>query len=101
MRLAEQAAICDYLVASGSLPRGAPDDFYVRLSASVRGRGTRFVLDSSRARAPRELSAGGACPVKPSRAELEEVAGRPLLGLRDLAEAARTLRQSGGAERSP
>lgn len=96
--VAEQAAICDYLVASGSLPRGAPDDFYARLSASVRGRGTRFVLDSSGPELRATLAGGGVFLVKPSRAELEEVAGRPLPGLRDLAEAARTLRQSGGAE---
>jgi 6-phosphofructokinase 2 len=94
----EQAANCDYLVVSGSLPRGAPDDFYARLCVSARECGTRFVLDSSGPELTATLASGGIFLVKPSRAELEEVAGRSLPELRDLAEAARTLRQGGGAE---
>lgn len=94
----EQAAQCDYLVASGSLPRGAPDDFYARLCASARERGTRFVLDSSGPELKATLAGGGVFLVKPSRAELEEVAGRPLPELLDLARAARELRQAGGAK---
>src|SRR5436189_165728 len=83
---------------SSSPPRGAPDDFYARLCASARARRTRFVLDSSGPELKATLTGGGIFLVKPSRAELEEVAGRPLLELPDLARAARELRQAGGAE---
>ena len=96
--VAEHAGAADYLVASGSLPRGAPDDFYVRLCALARAHGARFVLDSSGAEFRAVLERGGAFLVKPSRAELEEAAGRPLPTLADLAAAARALRGSGGAE---
>jgi len=88
----------DYLVASGSLPRGAPDDFYVRLCAATRARGGRFVLDSSGPELKATLAGGGAFLVKPSRGELEEAAGRPLPRLADLAAAAKALRDGGGAE---
>ncbi len=96
--VADRAATADYLVAGGSLPRGAPDDFYVRLCALARERGARFVLDSSGPEFKAVLERGGAYLVKPSRAELEEVAGRPLPGIADLAAAARALRTSGAAE---
>ena len=36
-----------YLVASGSLPPGAPEDFYARLARIARERGSRMVLDAS------------------------------------------------------
>ncbi len=96
--VAERAGSADYLVAGGSLPRGAPDDFYVRLCALTRERGARFVLDSSGPEFKATLERRGAFLVKPSRAELEEVAGRALPRLGDLAVAARALRTSGGAE---
>jgi 6-phosphofructokinase 2 len=37
----------DFLVASGSLPPGVPEDFFARLAVLARERGTRFVLDTS------------------------------------------------------
>jgi 6-phosphofructokinase 2 len=93
----DQTGEGDYLVASGSLPRGAPDDFYARLCASANARGSRFVLDSSGPELKATLARGGAFLVKPSRAELEEVVGRTLPELGDVAAAARSLRGSGGA----
>ena len=37
----------DYLVASGKLPPGMPDDFYVQAAAVARKKKVRFVLDTS------------------------------------------------------
>ncbi|GGY76898.1 phosphofructokinase [Marinobacter zhanjiangensis] len=37
----------DYLVLSGSLPGGVPDDFYGNLARSAADRGTRVILDTS------------------------------------------------------
>jgi 6-phosphofructokinase 2 len=75
---AASAATCDYFVASGSLPRGVPDDFYVKLRNSVCERGARFVLDTSGAPLRAALDAGGIFLVKPSRGEFERFAGRKL-----------------------
>ena len=38
---------CDYLVASGSLPQGVPDDFYVRVADIASRTGGKFILDTS------------------------------------------------------
>ena len=64
-----------FLVASGSLPPGVPDDFYARLSERARQRDLRFVLDTS-GPALAEGLRGGAYLVKPNRKELADLAGR-------------------------
>lgn len=37
----------DYIVASGSLPPGAPEDFYARVARLARDLGSRMILDAS------------------------------------------------------
>jgi 6-phosphofructokinase 2 len=76
--LAAAAIPCDYFVASGSLPPGAPEDFYAKLCAKVTERGARFVLDTSGAPLKAALEAGGIFLVKPSRGEFEKFAVRSL-----------------------
>ncbi|MCZ8180754.1 MAG: 1-phosphofructokinase family hexose kinase [Rhizobium sp.] len=68
----------DYVVASGSLPRGAPDDTYVRLADIVAARGGRFVLDTSGAPLSQALSKSRMFLVKPSLGEFESFIGRKL-----------------------
>jgi len=63
-----------YVVASGSLPPGAPVDFYARLAAVARKLGSRLVLDSS----GDALVAGAAAGVhllKPSLREFRALTG--------------------------
>jgi len=69
---------CRYVVASGSLAGGAPDDTFVRLAKSAAARGIPFVLDTSGAALKRTLSEGSVHLVKPSRGELESLAGHKL-----------------------
>lgn len=88
---------CDYFVASGSLPRGIPEDLYVRLCAAVCARGARFVLDTSGAPLRASLKAGGLFLVKPSRREFESFAGRAL-STEELVREAERLVCSGAAE---
>ena len=88
---------CDYLVLSGSLPRGVPADFYARL-VKQSGGGKRILLDTSGAALRRTLEGGGVFLVKPSRGELEQFAGRSLDGDEALLEAARGIVRSGHAE---
>lgn len=68
----------DYVVASGSLPRGAPDDTYVRLANLVAERGGRFVLDTSGAALLEAMSHARMFLVKPSLGEFEAFLGRNL-----------------------
>lgn len=75
---AASAIECDYFIASGSLPRGIPADFYARLCRKLSERGTRFVLDTSGEPLRAALDCGGLFLVKPSRGEFEAFAGRKL-----------------------
>jgi 6-phosphofructokinase 2 len=59
----------DFLVASGSLPPGVPDDFYTRLARIACERGMRMILDTS-GPALREALRGKLILVKPSLREL-------------------------------
>jgi 6-phosphofructokinase 2 len=67
-----------YVVASGSLPPGVPDDTYATMAAMAAKQGLRFVLDGSGAGLHRALDGGGLFLVKPSWGELESYAGRRL-----------------------
>jgi 6-phosphofructokinase 2 len=89
---------CDYLVASGSLPKGAPDDFYSQVGALARRRKMHFVLDTSGPALTHGLSGGGAFLVKPSLGELQHLVGRPLAGTDAIAAAALEIVGSDRAE---
>ena len=68
---------CDYLVASGSLPRGVPDDFYASVAAICRQRRIKLVLDTS-GKALQAALGPAVRLVKPSLGELEGLVGRTL-----------------------
>lgn len=86
-----------WLVASGSLPPGVPDDFYARLARQAGGAGWRFVLDTSGPALQAALAAGVTL-VKPSLRELREATGLPLADARSWCEAAQALVRQGQAQ---
>ncbi|WP_201833753.1 1-phosphofructokinase family hexose kinase [Microvirga zambiensis] len=88
---------CDYLVASGSLPRGVPSDFYVRVGHIAGQKGARLVLDTS-GEALRDSARQGVFLIKPSLGELESLIGRELPDPRDQDAAVQDLIASGAAE---
>lgn len=84
----------EWIVASGSLPRGVPEDFYAKAADIARRRGQRFVLDCSGA--PLEAALGhGIALAKPSRREFEALHGAPLADDDALAAAARAMVRRG------
>jgi 6-phosphofructokinase 2 len=87
----------DHLVASGSLPRGVPDDFYARMAAMVSAKGSRFIVDTSGAALKQALEAG-VYLVKPNLRELESVVGRSLRDPTEQEAAAMELIVRGRAE---
>jgi 6-phosphofructokinase 2 len=89
---------CDYLVASGSLPRGVPPDFYVEVAAIARRKSARFVLDTSGAGLRAAIEAGGIHLVKPSFGEFEALVGRELPTPESQHAAARAIIESGKVE---
>ena len=88
---------CDYLVASGSLPRGVPDDFYATIERIADRKGAKLVLDTSGS-ALRTGLKHGVHLVKPSLGELEAVLDRKLPDSTSQAAAARELVGSGAAD---
>jgi len=84
-----------FLVASGSLPPGVPDDFYARLVAAFAGTGTRIIVDASGE--PLEKAAeAGVFLLKPNLRELEMLSGEALIHERSgIEDAARGLIQGG------
>lgn len=63
-----------FVVASGSLPRGVPDDFYARVTRIVKQRGARMILDAS-GPALAIAVAEGVELIKPNLREMSELAG--------------------------
>lgn len=89
---------CDWLVASGSLPRGASDAFYVRVAEIARARGARFVLDTSGDALKEAVAAGGLHFIKPSLGEFESLVGRKLADHAEQEQAAAQIVASGKVE---
>ncbi|WP_324606750.1 hexose kinase [Psychromicrobium lacuslunae] len=87
--VADELVGAQILVASGSLPPGAPADFYPGLIALARHLGVSAVIDTSGAGLLSAASAGAEL-LKPNRAELLEATGE-----RELSAGARVLLRLG------
>ena len=89
---------CSWLVISGSLPPGVPDDFYCRIVEIARARDIPVVLDTSGGALKATLAQGGIRLVKPSLGEIQQLAGHPLSDQKQIIEVAQSVVTSGGAE---
>ena len=89
---------CDYLVISGSLPKGVPIDAYASIAAAARKRDARIILDTSGGALRETLNGGHLFLVKPSLGELETIAGHSLSDNEARAAFARSLIASGRVE---
>jgi 1-phosphofructokinase len=90
----ELAARPSWLVAAGSLPAGAPVDFYARVTKSAVARGVPVAIDTSGPALAAAIDAG-ATVVKPNLEELQELIDTPLVTVGDVVDAARQLRERG------
>lgn len=88
---------CDYLVMSGSLPRGVPADFYAKAATIAHRRGIRTVLDTSGEALKAAVAGGGLELVKPNLKEFQELIGEKLTDLEAVGKAAREIVIAGGA----
>lgn len=96
-RLASLANVPRWLVASGSLPLGVPEDFYAQAARIAQRKGARFALDSSGPALAAALQVGVSL-VKPSLRELRELTGEALPDAPAWQAAAQNLVRSGQAE---
>ncbi|MBJ6127464.1 1-phosphofructokinase family hexose kinase [Microvirga splendida] len=88
----------EYLVASGSIPKGVPSDFYVRVAAIAREKEMKLILDTSGQALREVIAAGGVHLAKPSLGEFEQCVGRSLREPGALEDAAMELVRSGRVE---
>ncbi|MDO8491388.1 MAG: 1-phosphofructokinase family hexose kinase [Dehalococcoidia bacterium] len=88
----------DYIVASGSLPPGVPDDFYVRAAGVAKDLGARFIVDTSGEALRAIVQAGGAYLLKPNMREIAELAGHQIRDDPDLEQATMDIVKQGQAE---
>ena len=98
--LAQRVRPGDWCELAGSLPPGASVVVWERLARALAARGAHIVVDTGGAvllellRRLSDPDAGAVVPValvKPNRSELEELAGRPLATLAEVADAASRL----------
>ncbi|HKI43597.1 MAG TPA: 1-phosphofructokinase family hexose kinase [Mycobacterium sp.] len=94
LRMAARSA--EFVVASGSLPPGAPADFYQRVADMCLRLGARLILDTSGG-GLRHVSSG-VFLLKASVRELGECVGRPLVTEAEQVAAAHELIDGGRAE---
>jgi 6-phosphofructokinase 2 len=87
----------DYLVASGSLAPGAPEDFFGRAARIGAELGARVIVDTS-GEALRHAVNAGVYLLKPNLRELSQLAGRELSDEDEQEAAAREIIESGGSE---
>lgn len=83
-----------FVVASGSLPGGAPDDFYARVARIAKQRSAKMILDTS---GPALVAAvaEGVDLIKPNLREMRELASSEPSDASEWEGVARTLVQSG------
>ena len=83
-----------FVVASGSLPRGVPDDFYARVARITKRHGARMVLDTS-GPALAAAVAEGVDLIKPNLREMRDLTGFEPFDAGAWEDAARNLIESG------
>jgi 6-phosphofructokinase 2 len=86
-----------FVVGSGSLPSGAPDDFYARAARIAKAGGAKMVVDTS-GRALTAALMEGLYLVKPNLRELQELTHAPLSDQAERIRACRYVIETGGAQ---
>lgn len=93
-RLQEMQSIPAYVVGSGSLPPGAPEDFYARMAQIAKARGSKAIVDTSGSALVKVLEEG-VFLVKPNLRELEELTNSRLRDRNSQVNACRKLIERG------
>ena len=79
-----------FLIASGSLPEGVPDDIFARLATISKKKNLKLVVDTSKA-ALKHAANEGVFMLKPNLNELSSLLGRKELNINEVAGAAKEI----------
>jgi len=96
-RIEELPDDVEYLVASGSLPPGAPDNFYGKIAKIAQDKNIKCVIDTS-GNALNEAANTGVYLMKPNLRELSDLAGKDEISGMQQEEIARKIIDEGKAE---
>jgi 6-phosphofructokinase 2 len=80
----------EFLIASGSLPEGVPDDIFARLATIARKKDLKLVVDTSK-EALKHAANEGVFMLKPNLNELSSLLGKKELGIKEVATAAKEI----------
>lgn len=80
----------EFLVASGSLPEGVPEDIFARLATISKKKNLKLVVDTSKA-ALRHAANEGVFMLKPNLNELSSLLGKKELSIKEVAPAAKEI----------
>lgn len=87
----------DFIVGSGSLSPGVPNDFYAQLAEIAKKIGAKFILDTS-GEALKAAANAGVYLLKPNLGELADLSGNPSLTSENIPEAAMSIIKKGNCE---
>jgi 6-phosphofructokinase 2 len=87
----------DYVVASGSLPPGAPPDFYAQVARIGKKKGTKTIVDVS-GKALKEALEEGVFLIKPNVREFRELVGKDIKEESQIKAEAQKMVKSGRCE---
>ncbi len=90
----QQNELPKYVIASGSLPPGVPDDFYLQLAAIANKRGFRLIVDTS-GDALLKAAGEGVYLLKPNLGELAALAGKDKISAMEQEEIAKQVLDEG------
>jgi 6-phosphofructokinase 2 len=82
MKLEKIRPTPEFIVASGSLPLGVPDDYYARVATIAKNMGAKLILDTS-GEALKKAAGIGVYLLKPNAAELANMAGKEEMTLQE------------------
>ncbi|MGC4038592.1 MAG: 1-phosphofructokinase family hexose kinase [Chitinophagaceae bacterium] len=87
----------DYIVASGSLPPGVPEDIYYRIAILANKTGAKLIVDTSGEPLKHALRAS-VFLIKPNLAELSYIAGKPDLDVGEIPLVAKQVLTEGNCQ---
>jgi 6-phosphofructokinase 2 len=86
----DKIAGAEFLVASGSLPEGVPDDIFARLATISKKKNLKLVVDTSKA-ALKHAANEGVYMLKPNLTELSSLLGKKELSLNEVVAAGKEI----------
>jgi len=97
LNIIEKINEVEYIVASGSLPKGVPTDIFARIAQIAKRKNARLIVDTS-GEALKQAVNEGVYLIKPNLGELSSLVGKEALNIELVDDVARTIIEKGKCE---